>query len=122
MTLCFEIEEEADEEDRRQENSLGDIDMTLATLEVTLVRINWGQIFSLLDKKRQHMAISFKHPELFADKVNWAVLRENGVLPFSKMTKAPFLVLQLLTKACSKNKVTCQLCTQVMGLTQMHIS
>jgi len=30
-----------------------------------------------------------KHLELFADKVHWAILRENGVLSVSKITKAP---------------------------------
>ena len=34
------------------------------------------------------MIIELKHPELAADKVNCATLRESGVLPVSKMTKA----------------------------------
>jgi len=35
------------------------------------------------------MVIALKHPQLFSDKVNWAILRENGLLPVSKMIKAP---------------------------------
>ena len=38
---------------------------------------------------RQHMVTDLKHLELFADKVNWVILRENGALLVSKMTKAP---------------------------------
>jgi len=36
------------------------------------------------------MVVALKHPELFTDKVSWAILKENDVLPVSKMTKAPF--------------------------------
>jgi len=36
------------------------------------------------------MAIALKHPKLFADKVNWVIPRENGVIPANKMTKAAF--------------------------------
>jgi len=35
------------------------------------------------------MVAALKHPKLFADMVNWAILKENGVLSVSKMTKAP---------------------------------
>jgi len=87
MTSCFEVEEELDE---RQDNSLCEIDNTLAALEAIPVRLNWGQIFSLPNKMRQYMLIALKHPELVADKVNWATLRENGVVLIRKMTKAPF--------------------------------
>jgi len=37
----------------------------------------------------QHMIVALKHLEHFADKVNWAILKKNGVLPVSEMTKAP---------------------------------
>jgi len=87
MTSCFEVKEESD---KRQENSLREIDKTLATLEAIPVRLNWGQIFSPPNEMHQHMVTALKHPELFSDKVNWATLRENGVLPVSKTTKAPF--------------------------------
>jgi len=36
----------------------------------------------------QHIVAALKHPELFIDRVNCAILRENGVLPINK-TKAP---------------------------------
>jgi len=39
---------------------------------------------------RHHMVTTLKHPELFAAKVTWAILSENGVLLVSKMTKTPF--------------------------------
>jgi len=87
MTLCFEVKEESD---KRQESSLGEINKTLAILEAIPICLNWGQIFSLPNEARQHMVTPLKHPELFSDKVNWGNLRENGVLPVSKMTKAPF--------------------------------
>jgi len=35
------------------------------------------------------MVPTLRHPKLFVNKVNWAILRENGVLPISKTTKAP---------------------------------
>jgi len=88
MTSCFEVEEESN---KRQENSLGKIDKTLAALEAIPVCLNWGQIFSLPNKRCRHMVTTLKHPELIADKVNWATFGENGVLLVSKMTKAPFL-------------------------------
>jgi len=40
VTSWFKIEEESDE---RQENSSGEIDMTLAALEAILVHLNWGK-------------------------------------------------------------------------------
>jgi len=86
MTSCFEVEEESDE---RHENSLCEIDKTLAALEAILVRLNWGKIYSLPNEMHQHMVIALKHPVFFSNKVNWAILRENGVLPTHKMTKAP---------------------------------
>jgi len=61
----------------------------LAALEAIPMHLHWGKIFSLLDEMRQHMVAALKHLELFADKVNWAILRENGVLLVNKMTKAP---------------------------------
>ena len=42
-------------EDGRKENSLGEMDKTLATLRATAVLLHWGQIFSLLDKTHQHV-------------------------------------------------------------------
>jgi len=35
------------------------------------------------------MVAALKHLELFANKVHWVLLRENGVFPVGKMTKAP---------------------------------
>jgi len=55
--------------------------------------LNWGQIFSSPGKTHQHMVATLKYPKLFAEKVYRAILRENYVLPVSKMTKAPFLVV-----------------------------
>jgi len=49
MTSCFEVEEESDE---RHENSLGEIEKTLAALEAILVHLNWEQIFNLPNKMR----------------------------------------------------------------------
>jgi len=49
MTSCFEVEKELDEEEGGQENSLREIDKTLASLEAILVHLNWRQIFSLPD-------------------------------------------------------------------------
>ena len=86
MTSCFEVKEESD---KRQENSLGEIDKTLATLEAIPVRLNWGQIFSPPNEMHQHMVTALKHPVFFSNKVNWAILKENGVLLVRKMTKAP---------------------------------
>jgi len=71
---------------------------------------------------RQHMVKTLKHLKLITDKVNWAILRENGVLLVSKMTETPLPVSQLLPKASSKKKATYQWFTQVMGLIWMHIS
>jgi len=90
ITSCFEVEEESDKEDGRHENSLGEIDKTLAALEAILVHLNWGQIINLPDDIRQHMVGTLKHPNVITDKVSRASLRENGVLSVSKMTKAPF--------------------------------
>ena len=70
MTSYSEVEEEVDEEDDRQENSLGEIYETLAALEAIPMRITCGQIFSLRDEAHQHMATTLKHPELFVDKSN----------------------------------------------------
>jgi len=88
MTSCSKVEEESDTEDGRQENSLGEMDKTLDALEAIPVRLNWEQIFSQPNETHQHMVIALKHPELFSDKVNWAILRENGVLPANTMIKA----------------------------------
>ena len=89
MTSCSKVEEKTGKEDGRQKNSLVEIDKTLATLKTIPIRLHWGKILSLPDETCQHMVAALKHPKLFADKVNWVVLRENGVLPVSKMTKAP---------------------------------
>ena len=40
MTLRFEVEEEIDEEDGRQQNSSREMNKTLATLEAILLRLN----------------------------------------------------------------------------------
>jgi len=84
MTSCSEVEEYTKEEDGRQENSSPEKDKTLVALEATSVLLNWGQIFSLPNETRQHMVATLKHPELFADKVNWVVLRKNESLPVYK--------------------------------------
>jgi len=78
MTSSFEVEGESNE---RQENSLGEIDKTLATLEAIPAHLNWGQIFNLPNETHQHMVIALKHLELFSDKVNWATLREKWCTP-----------------------------------------
>jgi len=67
MASCFEVEEEADEEDGRQENSPTELCKTLAALEAMPIHLNWGQILSLPDDMRQRMVIALKHPGLFAD-------------------------------------------------------
>jgi len=67
MTSGFELKEESDE---RQENSLGEIDKTLAALEVVPVHLIWGQIFKLRNTTDQHMVKSLKHLELIADRIN----------------------------------------------------
>ena len=46
MTLCSELEEVTYEEDGKQENSLGETDKTVATLEAIPICLNWGQILS----------------------------------------------------------------------------
>jgi len=61
MTSCFEVEEESNE---RQENSIGEIDKTLAALEAIPVCLNWGQIFSLPNETCQHMLTALRHPKL----------------------------------------------------------
>jgi len=73
--------------DRRTPKEIG---KTLAALEVIPMCLNWSEIFSLPDQMHRHMTLALKHLEFFADKVHWAILRENGVRPVSKMTKAPF--------------------------------
>jgi len=37
----------------------------------------------------QHMVTTLEHPKLFSNKVYWAIVRENSVLPANMMTKAP---------------------------------
>ena len=58
----------------------------MAALEAMLMRLNQGKIFSLPDKTRQHMVATLKHVELFADKANWVVHRENVMLPVYETT------------------------------------
>ena len=74
MTSCSKVEEEIGEEDGKQENSSGDTDEIVATLEAMPMPLNWGKIFSLPNETSQHMIIALKHLEFFADKVNWAIL------------------------------------------------
>jgi len=50
------------------------------------------------------MAITLKHPELFADKDSWAILRENGTVSVNKMNKAPFLGLATSSKGMLQNE------------------
>ena len=61
MTSCFEVEEVSDE---RHENSLCEINKTLAALEAIPVCLNWGQIFSLPNETCQHMLTALRHPKL----------------------------------------------------------
>ena len=68
------------------------------------------------------MVAALKHPKLFVDRVNWAILRENGVLLVSKMTKASFPSVVFSSKGLLQEKSDLPRCAQVMGLTQMHIS
>ena len=70
MTSCFEVEEESNEENGKHENSLGELNKTLAALEAIPVGLNWEQICSLPDKTRQHMVTALTHPKLFTNKVN----------------------------------------------------
>jgi len=48
-------------------------------------------MFTLPNETRQHMVTALKHLELFVNKVNCAILRENIVLAVSKMAKEPLL-------------------------------
>ena len=98
MASCFEVEEEADKEDNREGNSSEETNKTVAAFKAMLMRLNWGQIFILSDETRQHMVTAIKHPELIANKVSWATLKENGVLLESKMTKAPLLGVATYSK------------------------
>ena len=43
MISCSEAKEDANEEDGKQENSLGETDKTVATLEAMLMCLNWGK-------------------------------------------------------------------------------
>ena len=62
----------------------------MIALEAILMHLNWGQIFSVANEKCRHVVVTLKHPKLFIDKVNWAILTENGVLLVSKKTQALF--------------------------------
>jgi len=71
------------------------------------------------------VVMDFKHLELFVEKVNWVILRENGRLPineelYSKMTKAS--LYSVVTSSKGFKKATYKYCTHVMGLTRVHIS
>ena len=74
------------------------MDKTLAALEAIPMHLNLGQVFSLPNEPRQHIATTLKHPNLFADKVSYAILRENGILPLNKMTEATFLGITTSSK------------------------
>jgi len=116
MTLCYEVEEEADEEDGREENSSGEMDKTVATLETMPKSLNRGQIFSLLNENRQHKVTALKHPKLFADNVNWAIHRENVMLPvykthYSKMIQASFSSVATSSKGLLQDKSEPMVCT-----------
>ena len=49
---CPEVEEVTSEEDDKQESSLAETNITMATLETIPMHLKWGQIFSLSDKTR----------------------------------------------------------------------
>ena len=54
MTSCSKVEEEIEVEDDRQKNSLRETDKILTALEAMPMHLNWGKIFSLLDKHTNH--------------------------------------------------------------------
>jgi len=82
MTSCSEVEEETNDEDCRQENSPGETDKTLATLEAMPIRLNWGQIFSFPNKTRQHMIAALKNSEIYADKDKGAEEMSEGLIQY----------------------------------------
>jgi len=69
VTSCYKVEEETNEEDNRQKNCPREANKTLAGLQTIPMLLNWGQIFSLLDKVRHHMVVVLQHPKLFVDKI-----------------------------------------------------
>jgi len=94
----------------------------LDALEAMLVRLNWGQIFSLLEKRHSHIIAALKHIELFADKVNWAIVGENGVLLASKMIKAPLPGVATSSKGLLQEESEQPTVRIIDGLTGTHIS
>ena len=60
------------------------------------VYLNWEKIYSLPNEMHQNMVAALKHAEVFDDKVNEIIPRENGGLLVNKelyntMTKEPLL-------------------------------
>ena len=68
MSSCSKVEEETNEE----ENSPREMGKTWVALEAKLICLNCDQIFSLPNETQQHMVITLKHLELYADKVKGA--------------------------------------------------
>ena len=62
------------------ENSPGEMDRTLATLQAILIRLNWGQMFSLFDEIHRHMVIALQNPEIYTDKVKGVEEMSEGAI------------------------------------------
>jgi len=67
------LEEETNEQGASKENCLGEMNKTVAALEAMPICLNWGQIFSLPNKTRQHVVIALQHPEIYAEKVKGVI-------------------------------------------------
>ena len=58
MTLCYEVEEETDEEGDSKEDCSRETDKTVATLEAMLICLSWGYNFSFPDETHQRMVVT----------------------------------------------------------------
>ena len=65
MTSYSEVEEEIGEANGRQEKFPTEIGKILVDLDAIPVRLNWEQIFCLLDETCQYMVTALKHPNSF---------------------------------------------------------
>jgi len=108
MIACSELEEEADEENSKHENSLGEMDKTVAALEAMPMCLNWVQTFSLPNEMHQHMVVALKHTEFFTSRVNWGTLRENSALSVDKMTRASLIGVATSSKGLLPERPTYQ--------------
>jgi len=69
MTSCYEMEDEENGDEERQEQGLEDDDKTLTVLEALPTCIDWTLIFNFPKDVRQHVVVAFQHQKLYADKV-----------------------------------------------------